>query len=247
MRRKIAAGNWKMNGTSAALSELAAIEAALPDAAPEVVICPPSPLLFRAAEQTSRIAIGAQDCHMQASGAFTGDISAGMIADSGARFVIVGHSERREAHEETNANVRDKAEAAWAAGITPILCIGEALDDREADNTLNIIAGQLAGSLPGAVTAKNVVIAYEPIWAIGTGKVPTLEQIIEVHDFMRQTLCARFGDDIGNAVPLLYGGSVKAENAATIFEAENVDGALVGGASLKAADFSPIIAALAQS
>lgn len=247
MRRKIAAGNWKMNGTSAALSELAAIEAALPDAAPEVVICPPSPLLFRAAEQTSRIAIGAQDCHMQASGAFTGDISAGMIADSGARFVIVGHSERREAHEETNANVRDKAEAAWAAGITPILCIGEALDDREADNTLNIIAGQLAGSLPGEVTAENIVIAYEPIWAIGTGKVPTLEQIIEVHDFMRQTLCARFGDDIGNAVPLLYGGSVKAENAATIFEAENVDGALVGGASLKAADFSPIIAALAQS
>ncbi|MDF3413510.1 triose-phosphate isomerase [Sulfitobacter sp. M57] len=247
MRRKIAAGNWKMNGTSAALCELDLLGKSLPENAPTVVICPPAPLLFRASETAQGVAIGAQDCHMQASGAFTGDIAAQMIADTGATYVIIGHSERRDAHSETNAMVRDKAEAAWSAGLTPILCIGEALEDREADNTLNIIGGQLAGSLPGAVTADNTVIAYEPIWAIGTGKVPTLEQIIEVHDFIRDRLIARFGADIGMAIPLLYGGSVKPDNAATIFQAENVDGALVGGASLKARDFTPIIAALAAS
>ncbi|MCX7560005.1 triose-phosphate isomerase [Sulfitobacter sp. F26204] len=247
MRRKIAAGNWKMNGTGAALSELDALAQALPPNPPSVVICPPAPLLYRACEVVAGkgIDIGAQDCHMQSSGAHTGDISAAMIADTGAIYTIVGHSERRAAHEETNAMVRDKAKAAWAAGLTPILCIGEALEDREADNTLNIIGGQLAGSLPSDVSAENTVIAYEPIWAIGTGKVPTLAQIIEVHDFIRERLIARFGQDIGNAIPLLYGGSVKPDNAATIFKAENVDGALVGGASLKAGDFAPIIAALA--
>ena len=249
MRRKIAAGNWKMNGTSAALAELEKMATGLPEAAPEVVICPPAPLLFRAVEKVrgTGISIGAQDCHMQASGAFTGDVSADMIADTGATFVIVGHSERREAHKESNSNVRDKAEAAHAAGLTPIICIGEALEDREANNTLDIIGGQLAGSLPDAVSADNTIVAYEPIWAIGTGKVPSLEQIIEVHDFIRARLVQRFGAAIGDAVPLLYGGSVKAENAASIFKAENVDGALVGGASLKADDFTPIIAALAES
>lgn len=246
MRRKIAAGNWKMNGTKAALAELSALTAALPQDPPEVVICPPAPLLFRAADMSGLIVIGAQDCHMQTSGAFTGDISAAMIADAGARYVIVGHSERRETHGETNAQVHDKAEAAWAAGLTPIICIGEALDDREASNTLDIIAGQLAGSVPDAVSASNTVIAYEPIWAIGTGKVPTLDQIIEVHDFIRAKLTNRLGAT-GDLVPLLYGGSVKADNAATIFEATNVDGALVGGASLKASDFAPIVAALAAS
>jgi triosephosphate isomerase len=184
---------------------------------------------------------------MQASGAFTGDISAQMVADTGAAYVIVGHSERRDAHEETNADVRNKAEAAHAAGLTPIICIGEALEDREANNTLDIIVGQLAGSLPDDVSASNTVVAYEPIWAIGTGKVPSLEQIVEVHDYIRAELVHRYGNTIGNAVPLLYGGSVKADNAALIFEAENVDGALVGGASLKAADFIPIVAALAKS
>ena len=249
MRRKIAAGNWKMNGTSTSLSELEALGAVLPPQSPEVVICPPAPLLYRASEvaRPLGIAIGAQDCHMQPSGAFTGDISAEMIADTGATFVIVGHSERRDAHEESNADIRDKAKAAWAAGLTPIICIGEALEDREANNTLDIIGGQLAGSVPGAVSAINTVIAYEPIWAIGTGKVPTLEQIIEVHDFIRARLVTRFGADVGDAIPLLYGGSVKPDNAATIFEAENVDGALVGGASLKAQDFAPIISALASS
>ena len=247
MRQKIAAGNWKMNGTSAALAELAEIAHELPLDGPTVVICPPFPLLFRAVETTDSIAIGAQDCHAEASGAFTGDISAEMIADAGASFVIVGHSERRDTHSETNSDVRNKAEAAHGAGLTAIICIGESLEDREANNTLDIIGGQLAGSIPNDVTATNTVIAYEPIWAIGTGKVPTIAQIIEVHDFIRAELADRFGNDIASAVPLLYGGSVKASNAAAIFEAANVDGALVGGASLKAKDFTPIIAALADS
>ncbi|SFE35409.1 triosephosphate isomerase [Sulfitobacter brevis] len=249
MRRKMAAGNWKMNGTAAALAELGALAEMLPDDAPDVVICPPAPLLYRACEiaRPHGIGIGAQDCHAEDKGAFTGDISAPMIADTGARYVIVGHSERRDAHEETNSDVRAKARAAWAAGLTAILCIGESLEDREAANTLDIIAGQLSGSLPDDSTATNIVIAYEPIWAIGTGKVPTLEQIEEVHDFIRAKLISRFGDTIGDAIPLLYGGSVKPDNAATIFRAKNVDGALVGGASLKAADFAPIVAALAQS
>ena len=249
MRRKMAAGNWKMNGTGPALAELATLATLLPDTAPQVVICPPAPLLYRAAEacEDTGIQIGAQDCHMQASGAFTGDISAQMIADTGAGFVIVGHSERRDAHEERNRDVRAKANQAWAAGLTAILCIGESLDDREADNTLDIIAGQLSGSLPDGADGDNTVIAYEPIWAIGTGKVPTLDQIIEVHDFIRKELTDRLGAQTADQIALLYGGSVKPDNAATIFRAENVDGALVGGASLKASDFAPIITALAQS
>ncbi len=249
MRRKIAAGNWKMNGTAAALSELDALAASISDDRATVVICPPAPLLYRAVECTksSPIQIGAQDCHVQTSGAFTGDISAPMIADTGAAYVILGHSERRDAHEESNSDVRQKVKAAWAANLTAILCIGESGDDRAANNTLDIIGGQLSGSLPDATTAENTVIAYEPIWAIGTGLVPSLEQIIEVHDFIRARLITRFGADIGNAIPLLYGGSVKPDNAGTIFQAENVDGALVGGASLKASDFAPIISALAAS
>jgi triosephosphate isomerase len=248
MRRKIAAGNWKMNGTAAALKELESLGGMLPSPAPEVVICPPAPLLYRAcAAAPAGIAIGAQDCHMQDKGAFTGDISAEMIADTGAGFVIVGHSERRDAHEESNADVRAKAARAWAAGLTAIVCIGESGADRAADNTLDIIAGQLAGSLPDGADAQNLVIAYEPIWAIGTGKVPSLEQISEVHDFIRARMIRRYGPEIGDAIPLLYGGSVKPDNAEVIFRAENVDGALVGGASLKADDFAPIIAALARS
>lgn len=249
MRRKLAAGNWKMNGTAANLREIGALGALIPSGGPDVVICPPAPLLFRASEAArgTGIHIGAQDCHMQDSGAFTGDISAAMIADTGATYVIVGHSERREAHEERDRDVRKKAKTAWAAGLNAIICIGETLEDHDANNTLDIIAGQLAGSLPGDMTATNTVIAYEPIWAIGTGKVPTLEQIIEVHDFIREKLATRYGTDTAHMIPLLYGGSVKPDNAATIFKAENVDGALVGGASLKAEDFAPIITALAQS
>lgn len=249
MRRKIAAGNWKMNGSPAALAELEALAPQVSKDGPDVVICPPSPLLYRAAQMAKPIGIhiGAQDCHMQDKGAFTGDISATMVAESGASHVIVGHSERRSTYGETDSHVHQKIERAWAADLTAILCIGESGDDRAAGETLDIIGGQLAGSLPDATSASNTVVAYEPIWAIGTGVVPELDQIIEVHDFLRAQLIQRFGDAIGSAIPLLYGGSVKPDNAATIFEAENVDGALVGGASLKASDFAPIIAALAAS
>ncbi|MEX3315743.1 triose-phosphate isomerase [Sulfitobacter sp. PS-8MA] len=249
MRPKIAAGNWKMNGTAAALSELDALTRALPENPPQIVICPPSPLLFRATDAVhgSPIQIGAQDCHAEASGAYTGDISAPMVADSGASHVILGHSERREMHRETDADVQAKTRAAWTSGLTAIICIGESDAQREAGETLDVIGAQLDGSLPEGVTAENTVIAYEPIWAIGTGKVPSLEQIAEVHDFIRNRLATRFGAEIGNALPLLYGGSVKASNATEIFAVENVDGALVGGASLKADDFAPIVAALARA
>jgi triosephosphate isomerase len=249
MRRKLAAGNWKMNGAAAALSELVELAKHLEPDCAETLIFPPAPLLYRAFEKTrgTPIAIGAQDCHMQEQGAFTGDISAAMIADTGATYVIVGHSERRDAHEESNGDVRRKARAAWTAGLTAIVCIGESGEDREAENTLDIIAGQLSGSLPDEAKGGNTVIAYEPIWAIGTGKIPTLDQIIEVHDFIRDRLISRFGQTEGNAIRLLYGGSVKPDNAAEIFTAENVDGALVGGGSLKAADFARIIKALSDA
>lgn len=238
-----------MNGNAASLSELHTLHSLMPDNPPQVVICPPAPLLFRATEAArgTGIQIGAQDCHMQHNGAFTGDISSELIADTGATFVIVGHSERRDAHEERDRDVRKKAKSAWESGLTAIICIGETLEDHEANNTLDIIAGQLAGSLPDGANAANTVVAYEPIWAIGTGKVPTLPQIIEVHDFIRSKLTTRYGADIADMIPLLYGGSVKPDNAQTIFKADNVDGALVGGASLKAEDFAPIIAALANS
>jgi triosephosphate isomerase len=249
MRRKLAAGNWKMNGTASALSELAELARQLgPDDA-ETVICPPFPLLFAACEKMrgTAVAIGAQDCHAAPSGAYTGDISAEMIADTGASYVIVGHSERRDAHAETSSDVADKTRAVWRARLTAILCIGESGADREADRTLPIIQEQLTGSVPDGATGTNLVIAYEPVWAIGTGKVPTLSQIVEAHDFIRAQLISRFGKTEGDAIRLLYGGSVKPGNAAEIFTAENVDGALVGGASLKAADFAPIIKALSQA
>lgn len=249
MRRKLAAGNWKMNGTGASLSELTALASTMTDTADmDVLICPPSPLLYRACETTENtsILIGAQDCHANADGAHTGDISAPMIADTGASHVIVGHSERREAHHERDSDIRSKAQAALGAGLMPIICIGESEAERIAGNTLDVLAGQLAGSCPDGATGGNAVIAYEPIWAIGTGRIPTIEQIIEVHDFLRTKLETRFGAN-GRAFRLLYGGSVKPGNAADIFTCENVDGALVGGASLKAADFAPIVDALQKS
>ena len=249
MARKIAAGNWKMNGTSDALEQLQNLANTTDTHGCAIVICPPAPLLFRASEiaTPAGIHIGAQDCHSAAKGAFTGDISAQMIKDAGASYVIVGHSERREGHGERNRDVRAKAESARDAGLCAILCIGETLQDREADNTLAIIGGQLAGSVPNDADASTLVIAYEPIWAIGTGKVPTLVQINDVHDFIRAELIKRFGNDTGNSFSLLYGGSVNAKNATGIFQAANVDGALIGGASLKADDFAPIIAALDAS
>ena len=249
MRRKLAAGNWKMNGTAAALSELVELAKQVTPSDAETLICPPAPLLYPACDtlRGTAIAIGAQDCHAEPAGAFTGDISARMVADTGATYVILGHSERRERHAETDADVAAKTRAAWDAGLTAIICIGETGEDRTADKTLDVIASQLAGSLPDDATGENTVIAYEPIWAIGTGKTPALEQIIEVHDFIRARLKKRFGQQTGDAIRLLYGGSVKPDNAAEIFTAENVDGALVGGASLKAADFAPIIKALSQA
>lgn len=243
--KKLAAGNWKMNGLSASLAEIDALIAAHPAPTCEVLICPPATLLSRLTERTSGTAVqtGAQDCHAQPSGAHTGDISAEMIADAGGAFVIVGHSERRADHGEDNATVRAKAEAAWRAGLTAVICIGETLAEREAGDTLAVVASQLDGSVPDGATASNTVVAYEPVWAIGTGKVPTLAEIGEVHDDIRSRLTGRFGAEAKD-MRLLYGGSVKPSNASEIFAVSNVDGALVGGASLKAEDFGGIIAAL---
>jgi triosephosphate isomerase len=246
MRRKLAAGNWKMNGTLSSLSELDALAGAHSDAKCDVLICPPAPLLIAACGRAGPIGIGAQDCHAEDSGAFTGDISAPMIADTGARYVIVGHSERREAYGDTDAQVNAKARAAQKAGLIAIVCIGESLAQREAGMALATVSAQLAGSVPDASTGATLVVAYEPIWAIGTGKIPTLDQITDVHAQLRADLVARFGP-VGQDIRLLYGGSVKPGNAADIFAVPNVDGALVGGASLTAADFSPIIDALAAS
>ena len=243
MRRKLAAGNWKMNGTQASLAELGTLAAAHAQSAVDILICPPATLL-QAATAYAPLKIGAQDCHMLASGAHTGDISAAQIRDAGGHAVIVGHSERRADHSETSDMVRAKARAAQAEGLTAIVCMGESAEEREAQNTLDIIGGQLAGSIPDNATGENLVVAYEPIWAIGTGLVPTLAQIGEVHDFIRARLERRFGAGVGRSVRILYGGSVKPENAADIFTVPNVDGALVGGASLTAEAFSPIIKAL---
>ena len=249
MRRKLAAGNWKMNGTSAELAQIEALSNVHSGALCEILIAPPTTLLHRAAIAAtgSSIKLAGQDCHPGENGAHTGDISAAMLMDAGASYVILGHSERRANHEERDEDVRAKARAALHAGLRVIICMGEELEEREADNTLDIIGGQLAGSIPDDVGGDNLVIAYEPIWAIGTGKVPSIAQIAEVHDFIRARLEQRFGAQISRAVRLLYGGSVKPTNAAEIFAVANVDGALVGGASLTADDFTPIINALDAS
>ncbi|MGV6802976.1 MAG: triose-phosphate isomerase [Ruegeria sp.] len=246
MRRKLAAGNWKMNGTGAALAELESLSALHHAPSVDVLVCPPATLLNRAAQTVhgSGISIGGQDCHSEVSGAHTGDLSAEMLRDAGATYVILGHSERREDHGEQNEDIRAKARTAMNAGLVTIICVGESLEQREAANTLDIIGGQLSGSIPDQSTGENLIVAYEPIWAIGTGKVPTLEEIGDVHDFIRARLERRFGEGVGRSVRLLYGGSVKPGNAAEIFNVSNVDGALVGGASLKAQDFSGIISAL---
>lgn len=244
--RKLVAGNWKMNGLRADLVEVDAL-AARPALKTEVMICPPATLLWKMAEQVkgSAVKIGGQDCHTLASGAHTGDISARAIADTGAVAIIVGHSERRTDHAESSETVAAKAEAAFSAGLKAIICIGETEAQRENGETLELITEQLAASVPANATAENTIIAYEPVWAIGTGKVPTAEQIAEVHALMRKTLSDRFAD--GADFTLLYGGSVKGSNAKEIFAIANVDGALVGGASLKAMDFIPIIDALDAS
>ncbi|MDO6727378.1 MAG: triose-phosphate isomerase [Cognatishimia sp.] len=248
MRRKLAAGNWKMNGVTANLTELSAMKEAADTKQTDVLICTPAPLISRASvtAEGSNIAIGGQDCHANASGAHTGDVSAEMLVDAGADYVITGHSERRVDHGETDAIVAAKSTAAYDNDLVAVICLGESLQERESGKTLDVIGTQLKGSTPDAATAENTVIAYEPVWAIGTGKVPTLDQIAEVHDFIRAGLTERFGDE-GNGMRILYGGSVKPSNAAEIFAVSNVDGALVGGASLKADDFNAIITALDAS
>ena len=244
--KKLAAGNWKMNGTATALAEVTALIAAHPDPACEMLLCPPATLLAQMnwAARRSALALGGQDCHAQASGAHTGDVSAAMLKDAGASYVILGHSERRADHGESDAEVQAKADAALAAGLVPIICIGETGAQRDAGETLSVIGGQLQGSVPAGVTAATLVVAYEPVWAIGTGRTPTIPQIAEVHGFLRDRLTARIGSEAAG-VRILYGGSVKPSNAAEIFAVPHVDGALVGGASLKAADFGAIVAALA--
>jgi triosephosphate isomerase len=235
-RIKLVAGNWKLNGTAADLAEASAIAEGA-GAGVDVALCLPATLIERAARLLPNSAIGGQDVHASASGAHTGDISAAMLIDAGARLTIVGHSERREAHHESDADIRAKAEAALGAGLDVILCIGERLEVREAGRAVATVSDQLDASLPGQPVG---AIAYEPIWAIGTGKIPSMSDIAEMHAALRARLVAAYGND-GQDVRILYGGSVKASNAAEIFALPDVDGALVGGASLKAADFLPIV------
>ncbi|HYD15431.1 MAG TPA: triose-phosphate isomerase [Hyphomicrobium sp.] len=246
--RPLVAGNWKMNGLGTALSEAAAVRDALPalGAAPEVMICPPATLLapLATASRGSALAVGAQDCHTASSGAHTGDISAEMIKDAGASAVIVGHSERRADHGELDRVVRAKASAAHRAGLAAIVCLGETKGERLAGLTLDVVNRQLKASLPDSASDTNTVIAYEPIWAIGTGLTPSTADVAEVHAAIRKSLEARFGA-AGSKMRILYGGSVKPSNAKELLSLPNVNGALVGGASLKADDFLAIIRAYA--
>ena len=246
--RPLIAGNWKMNGVSASLAEIEAVaaSAAADPPAADVLICPPASLIARAAVTAAgRIAIGGQDCHAESSGAFTGDISAEMLRDAGATAVIVGHSERRQFHGETDAAVAAKAHAAWRAGLLAIVCVGETDAEREAGRADAVVASQLAGSVPGAAKAASTALAYEPVWAIGTGKTPTLADIAAMHGHIRRLLVNRLGPE-ARALRILYGGSVKPANAREILGCTDVDGALVGGASLKAQDFQSIFRAAAQ-
>jgi len=241
--RPLVAGNWKMNGLTASVGELSKMAAGVGGLHADLMICPPATLIaaFAKAAQGSPIAIGGQDCHATASGAHTGDIAAEMLADAGATAVIVGHSERRTDHHETDAQVKAKALAAWRAGLMAIVCVGETRAEREAGKTLDVVGGQLAGSLPDGAAATNLVVAYEPVWAIGTGLTPTPADVAEVHGFIRKRLTERFGEE-GGAVRILYGGSVKPSNAGELLTIADVNGALVGGASLKAEDFLGIAA-----
>jgi triosephosphate isomerase len=242
----IVAGNWKMNGLSASLAQIEAMaqgyDAPLKSRV-ELLICPPATLVGAAiATAAGRLSIGGQDCHQKASGAHTGDVSASMLADLGATFVIVGHSERRTDHAESSELVKAKAEAALAAGLIAILCVGETDAERKAGRTLDVVGAQIADSLPAGATAANLVLAYEPVWAIGTGLTPTAADVADVHAFIRAELARALGAE-GAGVRILYGGSVKPSNAVELMGVANVDGALVGGASLTSKDFLGIAAA----
>jgi triosephosphate isomerase len=246
--RPLVAGNWKMNGLVAALGEARRVCERLGEAGfaggVDAMLCPPATLIAALAREAagSRLLVGAQDCHSAASGAHTGDIAAEMLKDAGAVAAIVGHSERRADHGERDRDVKAKALAAHRAGLTAIVCIGETAGERRAALTLEVVARQLAASLPEQAKAGDTVVAYEPVWAIGTGLTPTVEDVAQVHGFLRRTLVERLGEE-GKAMRLLYGGSVKPDNARTLMAVGDVNGALVGGASLKANDFLAIVAA----
>jgi triosephosphate isomerase len=245
--RPLIAGNWKMNGLSHQIAEAEAVAKGLaqtPSTA-RVAICPPATLIDRISRELadSGVEVGGQDCHAEACGAFTGDVCAEMLADAGATLVILGHSERRAGYGETDAVVAAKVEAALKAGLEPIVCVGETLEQRKAGLAVPVVQAQVKGSLPQSLKGRAFSVAYEPVWAIGTGLTPTLEEIGEVHAAVRAALVEAFGDQ-GATVPILYGGSVKPSNAAEILHVKDVGGALVGGASLKAADFLGIIRAL---
>ena len=243
--KPLVAGNWKMNGTKKNLNEVKKLAAALAKnkAACDVMVCPPVTLLSRMADLKAKgIALGGQDAHANETGAHTGDISAAMLKDAGAKAVILGHSERRADHGERDKDVKAKVEAAHKTGLMTIMCVGESLKERKKGDTLKIVQGQLRGSLPDGCTAKNTVIAYEPVWAIGSGLTPTVEQVAEVHAALRKALVRRFKDE-GAKMRILYGGSVKPTNAEELMAVPNVNGALVGGASLTAKDFTGILKA----
>lgn len=248
-RRPLVAGNWKMNGLKSSKREVVALIRRLNntsfDPKCEVLVCPPATLLtlFREAAKGTSLKIGAQDCHWNSSGAHTGDIAPEMLKDAGASSVIVGHSERRSDHGETNAVVKAKAEAAHGAGLRAIVCVGETANERQSGNTLRVVGGQLKGSMPATATAANTVIAYEPVWAIGTGLTPTSQDVAEVHGYIRKRLSSLLEEKVTSRMRILYGGSVKPGNAVELMSIANVDGALVGGASLKAQDFLGIVAA----
>jgi len=247
VRRKLVAGNWKMNGTRAALGELAAIAAAAREASGvDVAICPPFTLLPLAVPRAGGLVVGAQDCHFNDSGAHTGNVSAPMLKEAGARLAIVGHSERRADQAESDAIVRAKAEAALRHGLQAIVCVGESEAEREAGRAVERVGAQLAGSIPELSGEAELILAYEPIWAIGTGRTATPADVAEMHAAIRAALVERFGD-AGGRIRILYGGSVNAGNAAELFAVDNVDGGLVGGASLTAAQFVPIVEAAARS
>jgi triosephosphate isomerase len=247
VRRKLVAGNWKMHGSLAALAELGPIAAAAKQAGGvDVAICPPFTLIASAVARSGGLTVGAQDCHSKESGAYTGNVSAAMLVEAGARLVIVGHSERRADQGEDDALVRAKAEAALDHKLQTIVCVGETESEREAGRAVERVSARLAGSLPDPRQEAELVVAYEPVWAIGTGRTATPADVAGMHSAIRRALLDRFGDS-GGRIRILYGGSVNAANAAALFAVENVDGALVGGASLTAEQFVPIVEAAARS
>ena len=245
--KKFVAGNWKMHGLSSDLREIVEIAAEAKEySGVDVALCVPAILIDRAARAVPGFTIGGQDVHQAEQGPHTGCISAQMLLDAGATLTIIGHSERRDAQRESDADVKAKAQAALGCGVSVILCVGESLEARERGAALSTVLAQLDGSVPDKPGDAELTVAYEPIWAIGTGKIPTIDEIAEMHSAVRRRLVDRFGPN-GETIRILYGGSVKASNAGEIFAVRDVDGALVGGASLKAGDFMPIVAAAANA